>query len=125
VQSITRFGELLKYLRRRAGLTQYALGIAVGYSESQIARLESGQRFPDVLAVKTHFVSALGLQFDPALSKRLVNLAIAARTAPSTAEAIAGSGLIAKHNLPLSLTRLIWKPAVNLTPLTSDTAPIC
>jgi transcriptional regulator with XRE-family HTH domain len=43
----TTFGELLKFLRRRAGLTQRELSIAVGYSESQISRLEQNQRPPD------------------------------------------------------------------------------
>ena len=43
MESFTAFGELLHYLRRRAGLTLKELGEQVGYSESQIARLESGQ----------------------------------------------------------------------------------
>src|SRR5579859_4842141 len=34
---LTTFGELLRYLRRRAGLTQTALSIAVGYSDAQIS----------------------------------------------------------------------------------------
>ncbi|MBI4671367.1 MAG: helix-turn-helix transcriptional regulator, partial [Chloroflexi bacterium] len=33
---IVTFGELLKYLRRRARLTQDELGRAVGYSREQI-----------------------------------------------------------------------------------------
>ena len=39
-EQFTSFGELLKFLRRRAGLSQRELSIAVGYSESQISRLE-------------------------------------------------------------------------------------
>ena len=37
---LTTFGELLRYLRRRAGLTQTSLSIAVGYSDAQISRLD-------------------------------------------------------------------------------------
>ena len=33
--SFTAFGDLLKYLRRRARFTQLELSIAVGYSEAQ------------------------------------------------------------------------------------------
>ena len=40
----TTFGELLRRLRRRAGLTQQQFGRAVGYSHTQVARLEGGQR---------------------------------------------------------------------------------
>ena len=40
------FGDLLKYLRKRAQLTQRELSIAVGYSESQISRLEANLRMP-------------------------------------------------------------------------------
>lgn len=39
-----RFGQLLRYLHRRAGLTQRELSIAVGYSESRISRIEQGHR---------------------------------------------------------------------------------
>jgi DNA-binding XRE family transcriptional regulator len=66
------FGELLRYLRRRAQLTQRELGIAVGYSESQITRLENGQRLPDVQIVKTQFIQALSLEGEAGLAGRLI-----------------------------------------------------
>ncbi|MCL5994569.1 MAG: helix-turn-helix domain-containing protein, partial [Chloroflexi bacterium] len=101
MESISSFGELLKYRRWRAGLTQCALGVATGYSESQIARLENGQRLPDVLAVKTYFVDALGLRLEPALAKRLVELATATHKSPAEIETGSeGAGRPAKHNLP-------------------------
>ena len=59
--SFTTFGDLLKYLRRRQRVTQLELSIAVGYSESQITRLEKNQRLPDIAAVKALFVPALQL----------------------------------------------------------------
>ena len=73
--SFTTFGELLKHLRRRAQLTQQALGNAVGYSFSTICKLEANERQPDVATVRARFVEALGLQHEPAFASRLVELA--------------------------------------------------
>ncbi|HNB88695.1 MAG TPA: helix-turn-helix transcriptional regulator, partial [Anaerolineales bacterium] len=50
------FGDALKYLRKRAHLTQDELGRAVGYSREQIARLENGSRVPDLAVVAALFV---------------------------------------------------------------------
>ena len=46
LESFVTFGDLLKYLRRRARLTQREVAIAVGYSEAHISRLEQNQRPP-------------------------------------------------------------------------------
>jgi transcriptional regulator with XRE-family HTH domain len=40
LERFTNFGDLLRFLRRRTGLTQRQLSIAVGYSHAQISRLE-------------------------------------------------------------------------------------
>jgi predicted ATPase/transcriptional regulator with XRE-family HTH domain len=77
--SFTSFGDLLKYLRRRARLTQRELSIAVGYSEGQINRLEKNQRKPDVITLLATFVPALGLEDEPTIVARLTELAAAAR----------------------------------------------
>jgi ATP/maltotriose-dependent transcriptional regulator MalT len=76
------FGELLKHLRRRAQLTQRELGIAVGYSEAQISRLEHNRRPPDPTALTALFVPALGLEDQPEAISRLVDLAASARGDP-------------------------------------------
>jgi predicted ATPase len=73
------FGAMLRHLRRRALLTQSALGIAVGYSEPHIARLERGERLPDPAVVQAQFVPALGLDRDPEIAQQLIRLAHAAR----------------------------------------------
>jgi predicted ATPase/tetratricopeptide (TPR) repeat protein len=73
--SFVSFGELLKHLRHRARLTQTELGISVGYSPGHVARLEAGQRQPDVASVKAQFVAALGLESEPEWAARLVSLA--------------------------------------------------
>jgi len=83
--SFTTFGGLLKHLRRRARLTQQQLGVAVGYSDAQIARLESGTRAPDPDAVRARFIDALDLKGEPESARRLIDLAEQARkTSPST-----------------------------------------
>ena len=83
--SFATFGELLRYLRRRARLQQRDLAIAVGYSEGQICRLEQNQRLPDLPTLAARFVPALDLEDEPELAARLLDLAVAARkTAPST-----------------------------------------
>jgi WD40 repeat protein/transcriptional regulator with XRE-family HTH domain len=79
VNSFSTFGDLLKYLRRRARLTQLELSIAVGYSEAQISRLEQNQRLPDLTAVQALFIPTLHLETEPQLSARLLELAQSAR----------------------------------------------
>ena len=76
------FGEMLRHLRRRARLTQRELGIAVGYSEAHVARLESNQRSPDPSIVSGQFIEALQLQDDAVTSQQLMRLAEAAHDAP-------------------------------------------
>ncbi len=77
--SFTNFGNLLKYLRRRAHLTQLELSIIVGYSEGQISRLEKNLRLPDLMALKALFIPALQLEGEPQLTARFLELAESAR----------------------------------------------
>lgn len=77
--SISSFGEFLKYLRRRARLTQDELGRAVGYSREQITRLERNQRLPDTTILAALFVPALALRDDPEAIARFLELAAQAR----------------------------------------------
>jgi len=73
------FGDLLKYLRRRERLTQLELSIAVGYSETQIGKLEKNQRRPDLTALKALFIPALHIDDEPELIARFLELAQSAR----------------------------------------------
>ena len=52
------FGSQLRYLRKRAQLTQRELAIAVGYSEAHISRLERSERLPDLSTLAALFVPA-------------------------------------------------------------------
>src|SRR5580693_6994042 len=79
VSSVADFGGMLRVLRHRARLTQRELGLAVGYSEAQISRLEQGKRLPDPAVVAALFLSPLGLSGEPELASRLHALALAAR----------------------------------------------
>src|SRR5260370_38346115 len=73
-EQFTTFGQLLRFLRHRAGLTQRELSIAVGYSESQMSRLEQNQRAPDQAALAARFVPALSLDTEPEWAARLLAL---------------------------------------------------
>lgn len=80
-ESFADFGTLLRVLRRGARLTQRDLGLAVGYCEAQISRLEQGKRLPDPAVVAALFVPSLGLSGEPEVASRLHALAQAARDA--------------------------------------------
>jgi len=84
----TTFGDLLRCLRRRVGLTQRELGIAVGYSEAQISRLELNQRQPDPATIAARFVPILDLADEPAAAARLLDLAHQAQPQDLTASEI-------------------------------------
>jgi hypothetical protein len=51
------------------------LAIAVGYSDTQISRLEHNQRPPDIPTIEARFISALGLENEPTVVSRLLDLA--------------------------------------------------
>ena len=69
------FGPALRYLRKRARLTQEELARAVGYSREQIARRENGPRLPDLAVIAALFVPALLLERERALVEQFLALA--------------------------------------------------
>ena len=75
LEKFTTFGDLLRYLRRASGLTQLELSVQVGYSHAQISRLEQNLRLPDIPTIEARFVPALGLQEQPKVIARLLELA--------------------------------------------------
>jgi predicted ATPase len=124
LQAFQTFGDLLKYLRTRARLTQREVAIAVGYSEAQISRLEQNQRPPDLATLVALFIPALYIEDEPETISRFMELATQAR-----GETLSASGQITfsrsvqrevtetievldepqKHNLPLQLTSFIGR----------------
>ena len=123
LDSFVTFGDLLKYLRRRARMTQRELCIAVGYSEAQISRLEQNQRPPDLAALTALFIPALYLEDEPLVVSRLMELAAYARgeELPQNAVLTFSSSVrreikesmrteeSVQNNLPLQLTSFIGR----------------
>ena len=122
LDSFSTFGDLLKYLRRRARLTQRELSIAVKYSEGQISRLEQNQRVPDLSVLMALFIPALYIEDEPETIARLMELATQARgeslpergtitfsrsTRQEITETIETQYL--SNNLPLSLNSFIGR----------------
>jgi predicted ATPase len=121
--SFSTFGEMLKFLRRRARLTQKDLSIAVGYSESHISRLEANERSLDHATLAALFVPALHLEKEPELAARLLELAAVVREEPPPeiilfalekeieGQAMASSSLppTPLNNLTLQLTSFIGR----------------
>jgi TolB-like protein/DNA-binding XRE family transcriptional regulator len=75
LERLPTFGELLRYLRRRAGLTQTQLSIAVGYSDAQISRLEQNARLPNIATLQARFLPVLRLKNETVARDRLLELA--------------------------------------------------
>jgi transcriptional regulator with XRE-family HTH domain len=90
-EQFATFGELVGYLRRRAGLTLHELSIAVGYSEAHLSRLEHNQRAPEPATIAARFVPALHVQGEPEWIERLLDLANGARQAKARPPAFAPS----------------------------------
>jgi WD40 repeat protein/transcriptional regulator with XRE-family HTH domain len=75
LEKFTTFGDLLRFLRRRVGITQMELALAVGYSDAQISRLEQNLRLPDIPTIEARFIPALDLEDEPKAVARLLDLA--------------------------------------------------
>ena len=104
-ENFSTFGELLKYLRKREEFTQRELAILVGYSDTQISRLEQNQRVPDAATLKALFVPALHLEHEPQWVEHLLELARQARRG----EIHEPGTKLTLNNLPASLTTFIGR----------------
>src|SRR5258705_10033663 len=101
-ENFATFGELLRFLRRKSGLTQGELAIAVGYSESQISRLERNERAPDDATLAARFVPALYLEEQPEWVARFLELGSSTHShlgQPETSSTVE-EPKPALHNLP-------------------------
>jgi transcriptional regulator with XRE-family HTH domain len=120
-QSFTSFGELLRFLRERADLSQKELAIQVGYHYSYMSRIEKNQRTPDPTTLMARFIPALDLDEEPEWTARLLELAgnpERTRTTPKDSSASPGTGSanpptalpifdLSASNRPLILTPLL------------------
>lgn len=107
-EQFSTFGELLKFLRRRAGLSQIELSIGVGYSVSQISRLETNERAPDAAAIAARFVPALDLEREREWVARLLELAAESHN-EMVPQAQADAPQTVHHNLPSPLTLFVGR----------------
>lgn len=114
--SFTSVGELLKFVRRRARLSQRELSIAVGYSKSHISRIENNERLIDRASLLALFVPALDIQDEPETIARLLALCGQEQPMPSgsqpasTLSQSAAETLPEHHNhLPGQLTSFIGR----------------
>lgn len=105
------FGELLKFLRRRARLSQRELSIEVGYSESHISRLEGDERPPDRTSVLALFVPALHIQDEPEIIDRLLALCESRHLSSEPTSPVTTAASVALHNrhLPVQLTSFVGR----------------
>jgi predicted ATPase/DNA-binding XRE family transcriptional regulator len=105
------FGDLLRYLRKREELTQQDLALRVGYSNSQISRLEQNRRVPDEPTLAALFVPALHLQREPAWTARLLDLAQQVRLDEHTPQPSETANALPalRSNLPAALTTFIGR----------------
>jgi predicted ATPase len=122
-QSFATFGELLHYLRERAGLSQRELALQVGYHYSYMSRIEKNERIPDAATLMARFVPALGLENEPQWTSHLLQLATGAeknespltgiRTTPAAPapkpETVSPGPDAALNPLPVSLTPLLGR----------------
>ena len=115
-QSFTSFGELLRFLRERAELSQKQLALEVGYHYSYMSRIEKNQRIPDRTTLMARFVPALYLEGEPEWTARLLELAGVSESktaSPSASPAHPPTALpifdLSSSNLPMILTPLLGR----------------
>jgi non-specific serine/threonine protein kinase len=110
-EKFATFGELLRFLRRKANLTQRELSIAVGYSESQISRLEQNERAPEEATLAARFVPALYIDDEPEWIARLLDLGASTHAHTSEAGTLQpiAEAKPTPHNLPIQLTSFIGR----------------
>jgi predicted ATPase len=118
-QSFTSFGELLRFLRERAELSQKELALEVGYHYSYMSRIEKNQRIPDPTTLMARFVPALTLEGEPEWTARLLELAKGTESKTSSPAsqnaraAVPPTALpifdLSSSNLPMVLTPLLGR----------------
>lgn len=111
-KKFNNFGELLRFLRERAHLTQRQLAERVGYHDSYVSRLEKNVRMPDEYILRTRFVPALLIENEEQWANRLIELALESiipsiASNPNSATPPGRSNV--GRNLPASLTPLLGR----------------
>src|SRR5688572_19863687 len=106
--SFKTFGELMRYLRTRAELTQRDLAAKVGYHYSHVNRFEKNQRVPDQATILARFVPALEIEHEQEWADRLLELAQMGQKVDEKApQQIVSTDQV--YQVPTSLTSLIGR----------------
>jgi predicted ATPase/transcriptional regulator with XRE-family HTH domain len=120
------FGSYLRHLRLRIHLNQRDLAIAVGYSESQISRLEQNQRLPDIDALRARFLPALQLNEEPDVADQLLRLAYAARnTEPNHASELEAADVAAANEWRIAARQSVPTPITSLINREHELQALC
>ena len=104
--SFQGFGELLRFLRKRAHLSQRDLAVQVGYHFSHISRIENELHIPDTETLKARFFPALHLDDEPEWGSRLIELAAAAG---QPIRSLSGQDRSSFSQLPVNPTSLLGR----------------
>ncbi len=110
-QGFSTFGDLLRYLRERAHLSQRELALLVGYHFSYISYLEKNTRSVDEASLLGRFVPALGIEDKPEWAARLIELSKSKSGETPTVRRLAESTVGEENadSLPTSLTAMIGR----------------
>jgi len=112
LERFTTFGELLRYARKRTRLTQRELAAQVGYHHSYVSYLEKNLRVPEEAVLMGRFVPALGLEDEPEVVARLLEL-IREKKRKSLIPALMGTESIVSQekagSLPINLTSMVGR----------------
>lgn len=110
-EGFSTFGELLRYLRERAHLSQRELAALVGYHSSYISYLEKNMRSLDEASLLGRFVPALGLENESTWVARLLELTnLKKDETPIQSDKQESTSTVERDNsLPVSLTSMIGR----------------
>ena len=111
-ESFQNLGELVKFLRQRAHLTQRDLAARVDYHYSYISRVEKNQQVPATATLMGRFIPALDIQGEPEWMERLVELASQEQNKPVVLPEDQKTTVLAEDKVfqpPTSLTSLLGR----------------
>jgi transcriptional regulator with XRE-family HTH domain len=110
-ESFNTFGDLMRYLRERAHLSQRQLSALVGYHYSYISYIEKNLRVPDDATLLGRFIPALELEAESDWVKRLLRLASGRPSIPNPPVEPAAPPVSDRKILPLptSLTSILGR----------------
>lgn len=100
-ETFKSLGELIRYLRTRAGFSQRELAARVNYHYAHINRIESNQRLPDQNVLLARFVPALSLEDQPQWVQRLLELREEAESVQASPKKEAETHSQETHHVPV------------------------